>query len=102
MTTLDRVMKTILLTIDEFNEQLAEEERIPKAADTVLFGKSGCLGSVGLLNLIVEAEESVEAEFGIPITLADERAMAQESNPFETIASLVDYIAHLLEEPGNG
>ena len=102
MTTFDRVMKTVLLTIDEFNEQLPEEERIPKSADTVLFGKSGRLDSVGLLNLIVEAEENVEAEFGIPITLADERAMAQESNPFETIASLVTYIAQLLEESEDG
>jgi acyl carrier protein len=102
MTTSDRVMKTILLTIDEFNEQLPEEKRIPKATDTVLFGESGHLDSVGLLNLIVEAEESVEAEFGIPIILADERAMAQESNPFETVASLVAYIAKLLEESENG
>lgn len=102
MTTSDRVMKTILLMIDEFNEQLPEEKRIAKSADTVLFGESGQLDSVGLLNFIVEAEETVEAEFGTPITLADERAMAQETNPFETVASLVAYITHLLEESPDG
>ena len=102
MTTFDRVMKTVLLTIDEFNEQLPEEKRIAKSADTVLFGESGQLDSVGLLNLIVEVEENVGAEFEIPITLADERAMAQETNPFETITSLVGYIAHLLEESEDG
>ena len=102
MTTSDRVMKTVLLAIDEFNEQLPEEERIPKSADTVLFGKSGQLDSVALLNLIVETEQDVEAEFGIPIILADERAMAQETNPFETIVSLVNYITQLIEESQEG
>lgn len=102
MTNLERVKKTILCVIDELNEQWPEDERIEKSGETILYGESGRLDSVGLVNLIVAAEEAIEMEFGAPITLADERAMSLESNPFETISSLVDYIAHVLEESGDG
>lgn len=101
MSTSDRVMKTILETIDEFNEEHPEDQRIHSPGG-VLFGDSGQLDSVGLLNLIVATEEAIEDEFGTQITLADEQAMAQDANPFETAASLAEYVVKRLEEAGGG
>ncbi|MCB0722460.1 MAG: acyl carrier protein [Ignavibacteriae bacterium] len=66
--------------------------------DTPLYGKEGNLDSIALVNLIVAVETSVEDEFEKSITLADERAMSQESSPFKTIGSLADYVIQLINE----
>ena len=43
-------------------------------------------------------EQTLEEAFGVTVTLADDRAMAQEVNPFQTIGSLADYAAGLVDE----
>ena len=49
-----------------------------------------------------EAEEKIEEEFKVTITLADERAMAQKISPFKTIGTLADYVSLILEEETDG
>ena len=87
--------------IDKFNEESTDEIQLIKSSHTVLFGQGSKLDSMGLINLIVAVEQSVEDEFDITITLADERAMSQENSPFRTVGSLADYIELLLEEKLN-
>lgn len=94
----DRVLKAISGAIDNVNQLLDKEEKIEKAPDTALFGPSGVLDSLGFVNLIVAVEQKIEEEFGVAITLADERAMSRRNNPFQTIRTLSDYITSLLEE----
>lgn len=98
MTQNGSVVQAIYDAIDEVNQQLPGKQRIEKSTDTVLFGRSGKLDSLGLVNLIVSVEERVEEEFGIAITIADERAMSQENSPFKSVGALADYISLLLEE----
>ena len=64
--------------------------------DTVLFGDSGLLDSVGLVSLIVAIEQEIENELGVSIVLADERAMSQQHSPFRSIGALADYAASLV------
>ncbi|MCB0723894.1 MAG: acyl carrier protein [Ignavibacteriae bacterium] len=66
--------------------------------NTPLYGKDGNLDSIALVNLIISVETTVEDEMGKVITLADERAMSQESSPFATIGSFTDYIIQLINE----
>ena len=94
----ERVTRSLFGVIDEFNETLPPAIKLNKALDTILYGKNGTLDSLGLVNLIVAAEQRIEEDFGIPISLADERAMSQEKSPFRTVDTLVNYIALLLEE----
>jgi acyl carrier protein len=61
-------------------------------ADTALFGRGGWLDSMGLVTLVVEVEQVLAEQFGLPITLADDRAMSQRSSPFRTVGTLVAYI----------
>ena len=96
-----RIVHVIFDAIDELNYQLPEEQRLEKSIDTVLFGRAGRLDSLGLVNLIVEIEQKAEKEFGVTVTLADERAMSQKSSPFRTVATLANYISLLLEETSN-
>jgi len=94
----EKIIQAIFRAVDEVNQELPEGQRLKKSLDTVLFGRSGVLDSVGLVNLIVAAEEKIEEEFGSTITIADERAMSQKNSPFRTIGTLVDYVSSLLEE----
>ena len=51
-----------------------------------------------LVALVVDLEEQLRDVFGKEITLADERAMSQEINPFSKVESLTRYIHLLLTE----
>jgi len=92
------VTRLLYEVIDGMNTELPDEARLEKSADSVLLGDSGTLDSLTLVNLIVAAEQKIEEELGVTISLADERAMSQESSPFNTLGNLVDYISLLLSE----
>lgn len=84
--------------IDEFNAQSYQGRKLSMRPDELLFGAGGVLDSLGLVNLVTMLEEHVEDEFGVTISLADERAMSRKSSPFRTIASLMTYVSERLEE----
>ena len=93
-----QIVAIIFNAIDELNNQLSSEEQVAKSEDTVLFGKSATIDSLGFINLIVEVEDELEEECETRIVIANENAMSLESSPFRTVASLADYIIELLEE----
>ena len=67
----------------------------------MIYGDSSQLDSLALVSLIVAVEQNIEDEFGISITLADERAMSQENSPFRSVRSLADYVETILKEKLN-
>ncbi len=79
-----------LVDIKDDYLDLKEEQTIP------IYGMDGKLDSLELVNLIVNLEEAVYANFGINVTLADEKAFSQKSSPFLTVHSLSEYIKTLL------
>ena len=97
----NKIIQVIFDAADELNAQNPEKQALRKSIDTVLFGEAGTLDSLGLVNLIVTTEQKIEEEFGILVSLADERAMSQKHSPFRTIGSLGDYIAILIKENTN-
>ena len=58
----------------------------------------GSLDSFGLVNLIVALEQRVEDEFGVSLTLADEKAMSTSRSPFRTVSTLREYVQKLLKD----
>lgn len=60
--------------------------------DTVLVGKDAVLDSLGVVSLIVEVEQRVEAEHGVSVTLANDKAMSQRNSPFRTVGVLADHV----------
>ncbi len=98
MAKRERSIKSIYKAIDELNQQRPKEQHLEKSTDTVLFGKSGKLDSLGLINLIATVEQKIQEEFKVKITLANETAMTQMDSIFKTIGTLSDYIATLLNE----
>jgi len=97
----EEIIKVLYASIDDINEKLPKEEQLEKSLDTSLFGPSGNLDSLGIINLIVVIEQKINEVFGFTITLANEKAMSQKDSPFKTIGTLVDYISSLLKENSN-
>ncbi len=54
------------------------------------------------MNLIVAVELHAEEDLGVTISLADQKAMSQVGNVFQSVRSLVDYIISLLGAETNG
>ena len=93
-----RILQSIYTSIDEINEQLDPADQLSKSEETIIFGSESKLDSLGLINLITSIEINIEDDFDVTITLADERALSQESTPFKSVKSLTNYINILLEE----
>ena len=55
MSNRESIIRLIYEAIDEFNLQHPPEERLEKSAESVLFGPSGRLDSLGLVDLILAA-----------------------------------------------
>jgi len=94
----EQVLEMIYECIDELNEQKISAETLVKDKDEIFYGKNGKLDSLGLVNLVVAVEEKIEDKTGIPVVLADERAMSQEQSPFSTVQALAEYIVMILNE----
>lgn len=71
----------------------------PVGESTYLIGRRSLLDSLGLVTLVVDLEQRLKEEYGLGVTLADDRAMSQRNSPFRTVQSLTDYIVSLI---GNG
>tara|TARA_B100000745_G_scaffold210732_1_gene139573 strand:+ start:144 stop:389 length:246 start_codon:yes stop_codon:yes gene_type:complete len=80
---------------------MSKDEQLIKSPDTVLYGESSSLDSIGLINIIVTVEQNIEDDFEKSITLADQKAMSQKQSPFKTVESLAKYIQILIEEKKN-
>ena len=94
----EKFLRIIYAVIDEINEQLDKDHRLEKSKDTVLFGQSGKLDSLGMVNFSVGLEEKVSEETGTEISLADEIMALDEDSPLKTVAGLVHYVNSIVEE----
>ena len=98
---IDNIYKSVYKSIDEVNSQMSKDEQLIKSPDTVLYGESSSIDSIGLINIIVTVEQNIEDDFEKSITLADQKAMSQKKSPFKTVESLAKYIQILIEEKKN-
>ena len=74
-------------------EALAEVQE-----DSLLYGEGGPLDSMALVNLIADIEDAVADQYGVTITLADERALSAKRSPFRSVADLSQAIMERLPE----
>jgi acyl carrier protein len=61
-------------------------------AETSLDMSTGDLSSLALIQLVVQIEETLDAELHLRIDLSAPQILAATPNPFGSIASLADYI----------
>tara|TARA_B100000315_G_C14449427_1_gene528402 strand:+ start:109 stop:414 length:306 start_codon:yes stop_codon:yes gene_type:complete len=94
----DEAIQLIYSVIDKVNELLMDEQKLSKAVNTKLYGEEGQLDSLGIVNFLVFLEHQIEQSVGASVTLVNETTMSLQSSPFRTVASLAEYIHHLLNE----
>lgn len=94
----------IKIVVSSYCEILSEQGKqdISESGDidtsTILIGQGSLLDSLSLVRVIINVEQRLNDDFGVTISIADERAMSQKNSPFRTIGTLAQYISKLLEE----
>lgn len=92
----EKISQLVLNCIKKHQEEHELVIDLSEGEQTRLFGGNGQLDSLGLVSLIVNIEEDIEAELGIAIILADEKAMSRRTSPFSRIENLIEYIGELV------
>ena len=90
------IIDVIIETIKDFNEDLDEKDKLPIELNQPIYGNESSLDSLGLVSFIICLEQAIENKFDQAISLADEKAMSQKSNPYENINALTNFILSLL------
>jgi D-alanine--poly(phosphoribitol) ligase subunit 2 len=92
----------INIIVDRVNEQLSALPDAPAAEavneETVLFGETGLLDSLGLVSVVLDVEASINDRMSSDIVIADDRAVSQKHSPFRTAGRLADYVLKLIDE----
>ena len=90
--------------IISFLEEFLKEEletTIELNLESKLFGGGGPLDSMALVNLLVDLEELIEDDYGLSVTLADEKAMSRRTSPFTRVKYLIEYIQEKINTEAN-
>lgn len=85
------VQALVLAAVENINLTRPPEARLEVSTVAPLFGADSALDSLGLVSLLIDIEEALEAQ-GLPLTLSDARAMSRTRSPFRNVQSLVAYI----------
>jgi acyl carrier protein len=90
--TREDVLREIYNALKRVNEMRDPFNAIVCAGDTRLYGRDGCLDSLGLVSLIMDVEMAVREQTGTSLVLSDAQAMSQRRNPFRDVRSFADYV----------
>jgi acyl carrier protein len=97
MLTSDEIETVIYGAIAALNAEREPDDQIPASPDTALFGVDAILDSLSFVSLVTDVETSLNVDHGLDISLADDRALSRPQSPYDTVATLRDYIVELLE-----
>ena len=88
-----RIDRVVAASIEQVNRHLPTDRKIDLDERSPLFGAEGNLDSLGVVNLIVALQKFVEEEFEMELQLRLEDVIAEDTSPFRTLESLVNYLA---------
>lgn len=92
----DEIIQVIYKCIDELNEELSDDDKLIKNQGTCLFDGSNSLGSMQLVNFIVNLEGKIQVKTGLNISLTQDDYTSLEKGPFRTVQSTKNYISVLI------
>lgn len=93
----EEVTNVVFNAIDEINELLPKGRQMMKIPEGIIFGEGG-LDSLDLINFLVAVEGQVEGQYGMTISLLDEKTMTDMNSQYRTISGLIDYVVSLIKE----
>lgn len=97
-----RALNVIYSAFEHHNLDKDSTVKLQPSENATLFGEGAVIDSFELVRLILSVESKIDEEFGVAVTLADEKAMSQRNSPFRNVQTLVDYIVKLIEESTHG
>lgn len=97
MITIDVVDTIIFRALEALNAERDPGDQVTVSPATPLFGVDAALDSLEFVSLITDVEASLNVDFGLDISLADDRAMARPESPYTTVQTLRDYIMEIAE-----
>ena len=97
-TLQDKVRNILLEGIDLVNEEREPDNMVGKNNAEPLFGSKSKLGSLGLVNLLLHVEETIEDEFGVQLPLTDDTDLFSSDGPLENLNRFVQHITRTLHE----
>ena len=93
----DAIRDVVLGAMRNANEARDAASQLVVSAEAQIFGPDSPLDSLGLVGLLLDIEEGLQA-IGCEIVLSDERAVSQKRSPFRSVQSLVSYVGTLARE----
>jgi len=93
----DDIADLILDTLRATNQWRAADQQLTVSREAPIFGPPSPLDSLGLVALLIDLEEQLQAR-GYALTFSDAAAMSEQRSPFRNVPSLVAYIARHLPD----
>jgi acyl carrier protein len=87
----DTALAAIRNAIAEINLSRPGDQQLSDDPDAVLFGEGSDLDSLGLVNVVIAAEQHVADVTGVDIVLASEAAMSRKRSPYRNLRALAEY-----------
>jgi acyl carrier protein len=91
--SLEESRNLVLSCLEEVLSEHEHPSNLVLGPETRLIGQKAVLDSLGLVTLIVDIEDRLQSDYGMSVTLADDRAMSRATSPFLTVESLAGYIS---------
>ena len=98
MITVDLVDTIIFGAIEAINAEREPDNLVEVSSATRLFGVDAALDSLEFVSLITDVEASLNLDYGLDFSLADDLAMDRPQSPYATAGTLRDYILELAGE----
>jgi acyl carrier protein len=99
MITSEQIEGVILSALEALNQERDGSRRIDVSPATALFGVDATIDSLEFVSVITDVETTLNVQYGLDISLADDRAMTRAVSPYSTAAALRDYVLELVSEP---
>ena len=96
--TEEAVLKVLCSVIGEINEELPYDKQLGTDPSSMIYGDAGTLDSLDLVRLVVLLEQQISEEFGMALTIADERAMSEANSRFHSVGTLVAHVMKLISD----
>jgi D-alanine--poly(phosphoribitol) ligase subunit 2 len=98
----ERIEQLVYRVLDEMNAQLPPADALEKSPTTVLIGVGAALDSLGLVELVMRLQKAILKEYGLAVAVAGDVMLATAESPIRTVATLVEYLAKLVDEAQHG
>jgi acyl carrier protein len=90
------ILAIVMTNVNSLIDTFPDNQKIVVNEETVLFGTNSSIDSLSLVSVIVDLESTFSLDYDLDISLTDDRAMTREKSPFDSVASLVEYIDEIV------